>query len=234
MAVGEHALGARGQPRLGPLEGVADRPPSPTNTATGPSRAARWSTADNTSGFGRGGSPAPRRRPTPVPRRGECLIYSLDKGPDLGGIRRQPGGPPRRPRSSAPLACPDEAVGHGHLRRGGRSSRLRVPFLARPEGLDLSRVGSPASSSAPTSSSCPSTGVLRPDVLGALGGRRGIPARPVRWQVVHGPSRAASGGPGTATFTPRRPSATSRKGRRIQVGWAQGIDSPRPSPSTSR
>ena len=86
------------------------------------------------------------------------------------------------------------------------------------------RAGSRGSSSAPTSSSCPSRGSPA-----ASSGSCTRPTASTCWAgstATGSTASRASIGPGTATSTRPRPSATSPSGRRIQVGWAQGIAFP--------
>ena len=188
----------------------------------------------NTSGFGHDRKAPPLVAAYTSTGRGECIVLQPRPGPDLVRTRRAtrssstrgetPGSSGTRRRSRWVMAVYDE--------EGGGPGR-RVPLLARPQDLDLREQDRRLLSSAPTSSSCPSKASPGRKLLGSLRGRR----PPISWaSSTARPSRqnrAASTGPGSATFTPPRPSATSPRGDESRSAGRKGSHS-RGCRSTSR
>ena len=161
--------------------------------------------------------------------RGECIaIPSGRRAAEILWILwflRQPRREAPGPRPEATLAQSVESLGHGGLRRIRRQAMDRVLLIARFEKMASLKAGSRASLNAPTSSNCRSWASpanragssMRPTAATCSGSSTARSSRP---------TQNRSSGSGTATSTQPRRSAIRPDGRRIQIGWGNGIAFP--------
>ena len=183
-----------------------------------------WSTATTPPASAPDGTPPAGRWPTRAPAAASAsptATTAAGPGPSIAGnpVVKHAGRDPRllwhEPTKRWVMAVYDET--------GGRRVD-RVPLLARPQDMDV-REPDRGFYECPDLFELPVEGDARPDALGAVRGRRRSTCSASSTASASRPS-AASIGSGTATSTPRRPSATRPDGRRVQIGWGKGIAFP--------
>ena len=175
----------------------------------------------NTSGFQQGAKP-PLVASFTSTGRGECIVYSNDRGADLDRVHRA------TPWSSTQ----GETLGSSGMSPGSTGSwpsttrraaaRHRLSHLARPQALDLSKTRSTASSNARTFSSCPSRETLRRTrwVLYAADGKYMLGDFDGR--AFHSTSGKDKLQVWYGNFYAAQSFSNTLDRRRIQIGWANG------------
>ncbi len=138
--------------------------------------------------------------------RGECIVYSNDRGRTFT-IRGQPGREAQRPRPEAHLVRAGQALGDGRLRRDARIAADRLLHLDGPEDVDVqSRIE--GFFECPEIFELPVDGDKAQDKRWVVYAADGSTRSAVRRQDVHARARASTSSTRATASTPRRRSTT--------------------------